>query len=337
MTAENQATSSRTLATAIAGLAPGEPIGHANLTLVPLLGEARGQILYLLASEAIRAGSLTVTEVDQQAMVSELLATNSGPQKVFLLDGEELVGAKQNRILNTSILLLPGTKIRIPVSCVEQGRWREVSLTLQSGSCASSSLRARKSRDVSESLRRSGRAQSDQGAVWENVAFFAREVASVRPAAMAMSDVIFQRRDSLQAYVESMPYPPYSRGVMAAINGRFVAADVFDRPQTLEAVWPRLLTGYAIDALAQGREARRLFTAKAASVLLERVGQVPCDSRPTAGAGEDWRIETHDIVGQALVVDGVCVHLSVFPNDGGEDRAEREPGIAPPSRRRRTR
>jgi hypothetical protein len=42
---------------------------------------------------------------------------------VLILDGEELVGAKQNRIVNTTILVAAGAEIVIPVSCVEQGRW----------------------------------------------------------------------------------------------------------------------------------------------------------------------------------------------------------------------
>ena len=54
----------------------------------------------------------------------ELSFENPSAEKILLVDGDELVGAKQNRILNLTILVGAGQKVVIPVSCVEQGRWR---------------------------------------------------------------------------------------------------------------------------------------------------------------------------------------------------------------------
>ncbi|HOI55578.1 MAG TPA: TIGR02452 family protein, partial [Phycisphaerae bacterium] len=153
-------------------LTPEPAIGHRNLTLVPLRGEGHQQRFqnYLLASEAMGAGLLIVTEVGEAGTVPELLAVNEADRPVLLLDGEELQGAKQNRILNTSVLLPAKSKTCIPVSCVEEGRWSHVSPTFKAGNYAPSSLRQRKSRDVQHSLRARGRAESDQGAVWDSVA-----------------------------------------------------------------------------------------------------------------------------------------------------------------------
>ena len=55
--------------------------------------------------------------------VPDLLVENRGDVRVLFLEGEELIGAKQNRILNTSVLVAAHTKVKIPVSCVERGRW----------------------------------------------------------------------------------------------------------------------------------------------------------------------------------------------------------------------
>ena len=326
----------KTLRPFIEAMQVGDPLGHLNLTLVPLRGERRGQLDYLLSMDALTAGTLTITEVSEGGSVPELLAVNQGQQMLLLLDGEELVGAKQNRILNTT---LPAqSKTRIPVSCVEQGRWRHVSHEFAPGSYSPAKLRARKSRDVSRNLATVGEARSDQGGVWEEVA--ANMCAAAVPSpTMAMHDVVDQRRDSLTGFIEAMRYPAEARGIMAAIGGHFVVMDLFDKPATLERIWARLVTGYAMDAIVWNREADKgkQFTAKGATALLEHVGEVECRAFPSVGLGQDWRFEAPDVLGQALVAEGESVHLCVFPNDIGGQRQDAGSSILPPSTRRRMR
>jgi len=315
-------------------------IGHANLTLVPLSGPRAGRLDYILSAEAIEAGALTITEVSEDGSVPELLAENTGPQLVLLLDGEELVGAKQNRIMNTSVLLRPESRTRIPVSCVEQGRWRRMSRKFASGGYSPSLLRPRKSQSVSNKLRVSGEARSDQGEVWASVRESMASLCAESPT-MAMNDAVRQRAQAFEPYVNALGYPQDARGVIAAVNGKFAAADVFDRPETLERIWSRLITGYAMDAVAlkstgKAKSARSL-TARGALTLLEHVGEIGCDVCPSVGLGKDWRFEAKDVVGQGLVARKACVHLSVFPNDDSNQSNQRPPRIVPPSRRRRGR
>lgn len=328
----------RTLKPYVETVSADKPFGHRNLTLVPLGGEGSGHLDYILAADAIAAGQLNVTEISEGGSVPELLASNAGERLILLLDGEELVGAKQNRILNTTVLLPARSKTKIPVSCVEQGRWHHTSAAFAAGSYSPAMLRARKSRDVGRNLRAEGQARSDQGAVWDAVAENVAAAAVPSPT-MAMHDVVEHRRESIGSYVEALSYRAGSRGVVVAINGRFAAVDLFDRPATLERIWPRLVTGYALDAMVRRETGEKpiQFSAKGSSALLEHLGEIDCMPCPTVGVGQDWRFEAEDVVGQALVAEDVCVHLCAFPNDRtGRDRAD-GPGIAPPSRRRHRR
>jgi len=317
---EHEPMKTRMLAEVVATLEVAEIIGHRNLTLAPLRREGVCQLDYTLATESISAGTLTVTEVDESGSVPELSAVNSGRTMILLLDGEELVGAKQNRILNTTVLLRSGSCTKIPVSCVEHGRWHRTSSEFASGDYSSTTLRARKSRRVTTSLRQRGRAESNQREVWEDVASCIGATGTDAPT-MAMRDVVEHRRDSLDQYVDALSYPDGVCGVVAAIGGAFVAMDVFDRPETLGRIWRRLITGYAIDAIGRRKHAEGTFSAGAAEVLLEHVGQIECTPCPSVGAGTDWRFEAPDIVGQALIADQVCVHLCAFPNSqtGGRE------------------
>src|SRR5260370_24270648 len=152
------------------GIRVGDPIRHESLTVFPLFTEPNGQVEYLLSDEAIQAGSVTVQEVSEGGSVPDLLVENRGDTRVVFLEGEELVGAKQNRILNTSVLLPARSKIKIPVSCVERGRWAYKSRHFGSGGRHSpSKLRHTMKSSVSESVLGGTGHRSDQGKVWEEV------------------------------------------------------------------------------------------------------------------------------------------------------------------------
>src|ERR1700720_2982613 len=150
------------------GIRVGNQICHESLTVFPLFTEPHGQVDYLLSDEALQAGSVTVQEVSEGGSVPDLLVENKGDIRVLFLEGEELVGAKQYRILNTSILLPARSKIKIPVSCVERGRWAYKSRQFGSGGRHSpSKLRHTLKSSVHESLLGGSGHRSDQSKVWE--------------------------------------------------------------------------------------------------------------------------------------------------------------------------
>ena len=105
------------------GIKFGEIQTHKHVAVVPLLSGNGSGPAYLTMKEAIESSLLTVTEVSEGGHVPELKVINRGDKPVLLIDGEELVGAKQNRVLNTTILLKEKSETVIPVSCTEHGRW----------------------------------------------------------------------------------------------------------------------------------------------------------------------------------------------------------------------
>ena len=94
-----------------------------NLAMVPVVSDYDDGLVYITIGEALGAGSIEIREVSEGGSVPELRVVNRAGKMVLILDGEELVGAKQNRIVDTTILVAAGAEIVIPVSCVEQGRW----------------------------------------------------------------------------------------------------------------------------------------------------------------------------------------------------------------------
>ena len=114
-----------------------------------------------------------------------------------------------------------------------------------------------------------------------------------------MSDVVDRAHDVIADYQKALPYPSGACGLIAAVAGRFAAADIFDSPSTLQAIWPRLVASYALDAEV-AREARaKPFTAKGAAEVLTHAAEQECVACPTVGLGQDMRFEAPDLLGQA--------------------------------------
>ncbi len=143
---------------------------HKNMTLYCLLSAREAPVEFLTLDEALDKEALIITELNEGGSVPELKVTNRSDSKVLMLDGEELVGAKQNRVLNVTILIAPKSETVVPVSCVERGRWSYQSRHFASESRAmSASLKKKKSETVTMNLRETQSFKSDQGVVWEEI------------------------------------------------------------------------------------------------------------------------------------------------------------------------
>ena len=66
-----------------------------NLTMFPLLAPNGTKPDYLTLEEALDRGFVRITEMDQAGSVPELRLINKDKKKILIVEGEELVGAKQ--------------------------------------------------------------------------------------------------------------------------------------------------------------------------------------------------------------------------------------------------
>jgi len=305
MTAINEALKNITL---------GEAQVFENLRITPLLAPAPLTADYLTFDEAQARGLATVTEVDESGSVPTLLLENGADVALFLLDGEELVGAKQNRILNLTLLVPPQSRLHIPVSCVEAGRWNHRTRDFSSSDRTLFSRgRARKAARVSESLRSSGSRQSDQSEVWEDIAckMSRMEVAS---DTAAIADAYERFSVPVEEYVGAFTVQASQVGACFAINGIIRGLELFDTSDTCHKLMPKLIRSYALDAIEEhGGEAGAGESDTEA--FLQSVRRAPVDSFEALGEGEDLRIRSTCLSGGALAARDRIVHLCVFSQE----------------------
>jgi hypothetical protein len=302
---------------------------HGALAVHPLVAATPAPAApppYLVLDQALASGHFRVTEVSEAGSVPHLRAVNGLDAPVFLLDGEELVGAKQNRVLNLSVLLAPHSETEIPVSCVEMGRWARESETFRPAPRAHfAEGRARRVASVSRSLRRDGAARSDQGEVWDVIAAKSARMA-VHSQTAAMADIFERRRGSVEETLADLPTVGAQVGAVYAIAGRAAGIDLFDRPATWARLAPKVHASYALDALEHDGTADGDPGPAAAFLAALRAG---AEERFAAvGLGTTVRLEGPALDGAALEVDGAWLHLAAFPRHADAGRGHEPPGRA---------
>jgi hypothetical protein len=319
----------------------GEPVSYENMTLFPLLCEGSTESDYLTLDNAILEKKLSITEVSEQGNVPELLLTNDASKPVLLLDGEELIGAKQNRVINLTILAPAKQSIKIPVSCVEAGRWSHRSEEFAASKAVHySSGRAEKMAQVSESLHHSRSRRSDQGAVWDNISMKAARMRSVSDTD-AMSDIYHSYSTSVDAYCEAFMSSTDQVGAIFATNGALRGMEIFDSQTTLSHLLPKLIQSYALDALdtSMNEKHKSKIDHDVAKSLFTSITQLNNESFPAIGLGRDVRFVSDAFCGGALVNDDKLIHLCVFKmvkkSEGGH-RNSRMRAASFRSRNRRT-
>ena len=292
----------------------GEATAFEGMTVFPLFSDQPRAKDYLTLDEALEQEQARVIEVSDEGDVPNLLFENLGNSKVLLVDGDELVGAKQNRIVNLSILVAAHTKIEIPVSCVEAGRWSYRSREFSSAKRAMfSRARANKAEKVTTCLRRSGERYSDQSEVWENIAECRADLA-VASATDSMSDIYERHEQRLDRYREAFKAQEGQVGALFAVNGAPQGLELFDSSDTFSHYLGRLVSSYALGSLADNGDSKEA-TLPEVEEFMANVKDANAEQFDALGEGEDFRLSGVSLAGGALVAEERVVHLAAFNLD----------------------
>jgi len=226
-----------------------EPISFKNLTVYPLAVPVGYRKKYVSLDEAIKKNWIDITEINEGGSVGDLKVRNKSPYSVLMLDGEELVGAKQNRILNTSILIEDVKEITIPVSCVEEGRWQYRSRKFKTSDAIFFSFGRRgKMHDVNIASAESGEFRAQQGKVWDDVAFM-RMQAKAKGHTGAMRDVFEDKKMDIDSYINNIPFNKNQNGMLVFINGFLTGCDIITNKKIFQDYYYKILRSYSIDAI----------------------------------------------------------------------------------------
>jgi len=288
----------------------GQPLHYRNLTIFPLIGPNGHEPPYSLLGPAIGSGEAEVREVDEDGNVPELLLRNRGKRPLLITEGEILIGAKQNRVVNLTVLVAAESESNLSVSCVEEGRWDYTSDSFETVYAAPPALRSKKITSVQEQRQETGLVESDQSEVWGEVAACLDMTGSASET-QSISDAFIGAEDRLAEYREHFQLPEETTGFLVARGERVVGMDLFDCPQTLSELWGQLSDAHFMEASSYPDEEAPTGE-EAAKQFLDRVRQAirPCEE--PVGLGTELELSDPELAGTGVYYRDTLCHLSAL-------------------------
>jgi hypothetical protein len=303
----------RTLQEEFSNINIGKASQFRNLTLFPLFRRNPQTALdYLLLEDGMAQGKVRVSELHGHGSVPELQVTNVADLPVLLVDGEELIGAKQNRVLNLTILVPAKSTTLIPVSCVEAGRWKMTTPDFRtSPQVMYSRVRGDRVSQVTQSMRFTGARKSDQTAVWGDIA---EKSASLRASSAtgAMSAIYERHASSIEEFARAFAWQDGQHGLAFAIGDDLGGLDIFDHPETLRRFFPKLMRSYALDALDASKAAEEMTSTQILIDFITRLQMSQSFSDTALGLGKDVRFVGSLLSGAALWAQERYMHICAF-------------------------
>lgn len=314
-----------------------DPQKHETLTFYPLVDPRPRQLPCELLRDALEAGTLSVGEVGS-GTVPGLRVENRSDFDVLVLDGEQLIGAKQNRMTSRTILLSAHSTTTIPVSCMEQGRWHFRSRDFRHGDhCSPPTLRRvnRRTEAAHASARMSASPEvlsQGQTDVWDGISGYATRLGE-RSETGALNDLYGLKSLDLEEWSRHFPWVDDQIGLLVFLGDRPLGMDIIGCHRLYARLHKRLASGYVMDALVmRGGQSRRDADATLAGAFLDAVRSAKRTDAPTVGRGT-YRVLIGTVTGGELEDTHGLVHLSAFPSNG--DPACDGPPLSRAHRRRR--
>ena len=295
---------------AVSSVTLGCPMEHGGLTVTPLIGDDDPACEYVTLEEALAREVVSVKEMFC-GDTNRLCLSNRADEPLLIVDGEELAGSIQNRVVNLSMLVRQHNRVLIPVSCVEHGRAHGATLRFTSAPRIQfASGRAERIREVSRSLANEGERSGNQGSVWSSIARKCMEL-DAHSATGAMAAIYERHATALTGYVDALRPVQRQRGAVFQLGGHPAGMELFDTSGTWRRLHRKIVSSYAVEAL----DSKPVDAAEpdiTATALLDLLGESRACSYTTFGDGFDLRITGALVTAAALVFSARVIHLAAF-------------------------
>ena len=242
---------------------------YENVEAIPIKSDFFGKKDFLTLKKGYEMNLVEIKELEHST-VNTVSCKNDSVAPLILIDGDEITGAMQNRIINDTLLIPAKSTINIPVSCTEHGRWHTKGEGAESRTfkpslySANHSTRSRKSRASYEE-------RDYQGEVWDSISEFESR-SNFKSMTSALNDSYENLKDKQNDYLSKFHIEDGQNGVIFIVNGDVQGLELFYNHSIYKQYHEKLCRSYIIEAIVEKKSVDNIDRLELMKVL-ENISQ----------------------------------------------------------------
>lgn len=274
---------------------------HKNIATIPIKTPKNYAFDILTLKKGFELGLAKVKECEHST-VNTLIVENNSTTPLLLVDGEEIVGGDQNRIVNSTILISPQSEMKIPVNCTEHGRWGYKHEFKESEYIANYRTRSAKAYAIRDNM-------DVQTAVWDSIDDLETDRGFSSPT-QAMSESYENAKQDLDDIVKSFDVADGQTGIIVIIDGEMKGFELFFNSELYKDYHKKILKSYLIDA--EITDSVFAVNTDEAKAMLEDAFDGEFKDRKCIGLEKSYDFENEDGIGSAYTYKDEIIHMSYF-------------------------
>ena len=281
---------------------------YENVEAIPIKSDFFGKKDFLTLKKGYEMNLVEIKELEHST-VNTVSCKNDSVTPLILIDGDEITGAMQNRIINDTLLIPAKSTINIPVSCTEHGRWHTKGEGAESRTfkpslySANHSTRSRKSRASYEE-------RDYQGEVWDSISEFESR-SNFKSMTSALNDSYENLKDKQNDYLSKFHIEDGQNGVIFIVNGEVKGLELFYNHSIYKQYHEKLCRSYIIEAIVEKKSVDDIDRLELMKVL-ENISQSEFKSKKSIGLGDNLKFSNDFGSGSGLVWEDELIHMTFF-------------------------
>lgn len=277
------------------------PQVHENMAIIPIKTTPNYKLDMITLKKALELGLAEVKECEQST-VNTLIVKNNAVTPLILIDGEEVIGGDQNRLVNSTILVAPKSEMKIPVSCTERGRWAYKSEFKDSEYIANYETRRAKMSAIRLK-------KPVQNTVWSSIDCL-EDMNEYKSPTSAMTESYDKLKIDHNNFIKAFTIENDQNGVVIILNGEIKGFELFLNSEIYKEFHEKILKSYLIDA--KNENTTFSINIDEIKLVLDNAIASNFEKKESEGLEEAYEFENESGFGKLYSYSQEIIHWSYF-------------------------